>query len=123
MTSICLVAGGTGGHIFPAIAFAEWIKMNVKEVSVSFVCGARPLEREIYGESGIEPYSSAGRFSVRHRRSFKESRTRVAHCPLLSCFQGFFTAKFPRYLCAFWRLRLFYPSSGVTSASNPCSHP
>lgn len=55
MTSICLVAGGTGGHIFPAIAFAEWIKMNVKEVSVSFVCGARPLEREIYGESGIEP--------------------------------------------------------------------
>ena len=57
MKRFCLVAGGTGGHIFPAIAFGEWLKYHhQKEVEVSFICGSRPLEQEIYEASQISPY-------------------------------------------------------------------
>lgn len=56
MTRICLVAGGTGGHIFPAVSFGEWIASRRKDVSISYVCGSRPLEREIYSSRGIEPF-------------------------------------------------------------------
>ncbi|MGI6252625.1 MAG: UDP-N-acetylglucosamine--N-acetylmuramyl-(pentapeptide) pyrophosphoryl-undecaprenol N-acetylglucosamine transferase [Aminivibrio sp.] len=55
MRKICLVAGGTGGHIFPALAFGQWIKKWGKDVSVSYVCGSRPLESEIYASAGISP--------------------------------------------------------------------
>lgn len=53
---ICLVAGGTGGHIFPAVSFGEWIVSRRDDVTVSYVCGSRPLEREIYASRGIEPF-------------------------------------------------------------------
>ena len=68
MKSICLVAGGTGGHIFPAIAFGNWIKIHQKEVEVSFVCGSRPLEQEIYEASQITPLflpTSGSPFGIR----------------------------------------------------------
>lgn len=55
MKHLYIVAGGTGGHIFPAIAFGEWLKTHRREVSVSFVCGSRTLELEIYEASGIKP--------------------------------------------------------------------
>ncbi|MEA4880124.1 MAG: UDP-N-acetylglucosamine--N-acetylmuramyl-(pentapeptide) pyrophosphoryl-undecaprenol N-acetylglucosamine transferase [Synergistaceae bacterium] len=53
---ICLVAGGTGGHIFPALSFGEWISSRGGDVAVSYVCGSRPLEREIYASRRIEPF-------------------------------------------------------------------
>ena len=56
MTRICLVAGGTGGHIFPAVSFGDWIAARKEDVTVSYVCGSRPLEREIYSSRGIEPF-------------------------------------------------------------------
>lgn len=52
---IFLVAGGTGGHIFPAIAFGEWISRTHPDVSVDYICGSRPLEAEIYGAMNIKP--------------------------------------------------------------------
>ncbi len=55
MIRICLVAGGTGGHIFPAVSFGEWIAEKRTDAAVSYVCGSRPLEREIYYSRGIEP--------------------------------------------------------------------
>ncbi|MEA4930191.1 MAG: UDP-N-acetylglucosamine--N-acetylmuramyl-(pentapeptide) pyrophosphoryl-undecaprenol N-acetylglucosamine transferase, partial [Anaerolineaceae bacterium] len=55
-TKLLLVAGGTGGHILPAISFGQWIGKNKPEVSVSYICGRRPLEMEIYSSAGIEPY-------------------------------------------------------------------
>ncbi len=68
MNHICLVAGGTGGHILPAIAFGEWIRAQHREVNVSFVCGSRPAEREIYEGLGLKPYvlsTSGSPFGVR----------------------------------------------------------
>jgi len=54
---ILIVAGGTGGHIFPAMAFGRWILDNGKAESVIYMSGNRPLEIEIYASHGIEPYS------------------------------------------------------------------
>lgn len=56
MTSrLLLVAGGTGGHIWPAISFGKWVEKNKPATSVSYLCGSRPLELEIYLAAGIEP--------------------------------------------------------------------
>ncbi|MCL2147389.1 MAG: UDP-N-acetylglucosamine--N-acetylmuramyl-(pentapeptide) pyrophosphoryl-undecaprenol N-acetylglucosamine transferase [Synergistaceae bacterium] len=52
---VFLVAGGTGGHIFPAVAFEQWLNKEKLVSSVNYVCGNRALELEIYRHSGIEP--------------------------------------------------------------------
>lgn len=51
---ILLVAGGTGGHIMPAISFGSWAAKN-RRAEVIYACGARPLEKEIYSNAGISP--------------------------------------------------------------------
>lgn len=52
---ILLAAGGTGGHIWPAISFGQWIGKHHPECEVRYVCGSRPLEREIYNAASIKP--------------------------------------------------------------------
>lgn len=52
---LLLVAGGTGGHIWPAISFGQWIGRNKPGSYVSYICGRRSLELEIYRSAGIEP--------------------------------------------------------------------
>ena len=52
---LLLVAGGTGGHIWPAISFGQWIGRNKPGSYVSYVCGRRTMEIEIYRSAGIEP--------------------------------------------------------------------
>lgn len=52
---ILLVAGGTGGHIMPAIAFGKYVTSQ-KNVSTRYVCGARPLEVDIYRNHDINPF-------------------------------------------------------------------
>lgn len=52
---LMLVAGGTGGHIFPALAFGNWVRQTHPETQVRFLSGNRPLELEIYKASGIHP--------------------------------------------------------------------
>ncbi|MDR1916132.1 MAG: UDP-N-acetylglucosamine--N-acetylmuramyl-(pentapeptide) pyrophosphoryl-undecaprenol N-acetylglucosamine transferase [Synergistaceae bacterium] len=54
--SLLLVAGGTGGHILPAVAFGDWILREQKGVTVNYISGSRPMELEIYRVSGIEPF-------------------------------------------------------------------
>jgi UDP-N-acetylglucosamine--N-acetylmuramyl-(pentapeptide) pyrophosphoryl-undecaprenol N-acetylglucosamine transferase len=50
-----LVAGGTGGHIMPALAFGQWIRERRPGVEVRYLCGTRALELERYRASSIEP--------------------------------------------------------------------
>ncbi|MDR1379237.1 MAG: UDP-N-acetylglucosamine--N-acetylmuramyl-(pentapeptide) pyrophosphoryl-undecaprenol N-acetylglucosamine transferase [Synergistaceae bacterium] len=67
---ILIVAGGTGGHIFPALAFGCWILAQNKAKRVSYLSGDRPLECDIYASQGIEhdclPLSGSplGSFSI-----------------------------------------------------------
>jgi UDP-N-acetylglucosamine--N-acetylmuramyl-(pentapeptide) pyrophosphoryl-undecaprenol N-acetylglucosamine transferase len=53
---ILIVAGGTGGHIFPALAFGRWILDQKKTEHVFYLSGSRPLETEIYTSQGVHPY-------------------------------------------------------------------
>ncbi|MCF7934807.1 MAG: UDP-N-acetylglucosamine--N-acetylmuramyl-(pentapeptide) pyrophosphoryl-undecaprenol N-acetylglucosamine transferase [Synergistales bacterium] len=54
MSTLLLVAGGTGGHLWPAIAFKRWIDANT-EWTTCLVTGSRPLEYAILAEAGIDP--------------------------------------------------------------------
>lgn len=49
---LLITAGGTGGHIWPALSFGRWIKKFHPECRIQFVCGSRPLEQEIYKAAG-----------------------------------------------------------------------
>lgn len=53
MKRILIASGGTGGHIFPAIVFGK--NLQDQGFSVSWLCGSRELESEIYNSSGINP--------------------------------------------------------------------
>lgn len=52
---IVIAAGGTGGHIFPAIATGREIQELRPEATVIYACGERPLEVDLYRTNGIEP--------------------------------------------------------------------
>ena len=52
---LLFVAGGTGGHIYPAVAVRDAILKNSENIEIRFVCGSRPLEKELYRRLGINP--------------------------------------------------------------------
>lgn len=52
---LLIAAGGTGGHILPAVALGEALSTYHKEVEFRYLCGERPLERELYAQNAIEP--------------------------------------------------------------------
>src|SRR6185295_2969696 len=66
---ILLAAGGTGGHIYPAVALAEAISVEAPRVDIQFVCGSRPAEWQIYRRLGIEPWILP---VAHHRRGYIE---------------------------------------------------
>ena len=49
-----MVAGGTGGHLIPAIAFGQWLSSH--HVSWSLATGSRPLERQICEAHGVHAH-------------------------------------------------------------------
>ncbi|MDO9508577.1 MAG: UDP-N-acetylglucosamine--N-acetylmuramyl-(pentapeptide) pyrophosphoryl-undecaprenol N-acetylglucosamine transferase [Thermovirgaceae bacterium] len=53
---ILLAAGGTGGHIWPAISFAKWMVAKQPDSEVRFVCGSRPVEDSMFSHAGIKPF-------------------------------------------------------------------
>ncbi len=52
---VVIAAGGTGGHIFPAIATGREISELAPDSTVIYACGERPLEIELYRNNDIEP--------------------------------------------------------------------
>ncbi len=52
---IVIAAGGTGGHIFPAIATGKKLQEMVPEAQIIYACGERPLEVRLYERNGINP--------------------------------------------------------------------
>ncbi len=55
MAKILLMAGGTGGHVFPALAVAE--ALQAKGHSVQWLGGARGLEQKVVPKAGIRLHS------------------------------------------------------------------
>ena len=56
MARILLAAGGTGGHIMPALAVAEELKRLAPETVVEFVGTGRPLEAKLIGGAGYRAH-------------------------------------------------------------------
>lgn len=52
---VAIAAGGTGGHIMPALALAEALGNIGHPVTMEFFCGNRPVELRIYAEAGVTP--------------------------------------------------------------------
>lgn len=46
--------GGTGGHIYPAIAVAEHIRDNQPDSTISFFCSHRPIDSQILSPAGFD---------------------------------------------------------------------
>ena len=67
---ILIVAGGTGGHIFPAIVFGR--ELENKNNEVKWLCGSRELEKEIYSSANINPFRLAISGSPLGTRSIKK---------------------------------------------------
>jgi UDP-N-acetylglucosamine--N-acetylmuramyl-(pentapeptide) pyrophosphoryl-undecaprenol N-acetylglucosamine transferase len=52
---ILFAAGGTGGHIYPALAVQKALAVLNGRMECRFICGSRPLEIDLYKRSGIKP--------------------------------------------------------------------
>ncbi|NUN99753.1 MAG: glycosyltransferase, partial [Saprospiraceae bacterium] len=48
-------AGGTGGHIWPAVAVSRALKSHDPRWQCHFVGGDRPVEAEVYAAAGVSP--------------------------------------------------------------------
>lgn len=51
--TVALAAGGTGGHLIPALVYAQWLRQQGEQVQL--ITGSRPLEAEICAAFGEEP--------------------------------------------------------------------
>lgn len=52
---IWLAAGGTGGHIYPALEVGRELRKARPGIAVTWLCGNRPGELSIYRHHGIDP--------------------------------------------------------------------
>ena len=48
--------GGTGGHINPALAMADIIKMNVEDVEIAFMGTPKGIENSLVPQAGYKLY-------------------------------------------------------------------
>ena len=72
--SIIIAAGGTGGHIFPALAMANHFKKNGHKVVIAGT--GNDLERKIFSQSGIEvEYFKAQKIKRKWLMTFLDPRT------------------------------------------------
>jgi len=64
--------GGTGGHIYPAIAVAQRIRKIAPDAAITFFCSSRPIDTKILSASGFESVKliSSG-FSLRPDKLIK----------------------------------------------------
>jgi UDP-N-acetylglucosamine--N-acetylmuramyl-(pentapeptide) pyrophosphoryl-undecaprenol N-acetylglucosamine transferase len=63
--------GGTGGHIYPAIAIAEQIRLTEPEAGILFFCSERSIDSQVLTGSGFEFVRLPGSgFSIRPDKAF-----------------------------------------------------
>lgn len=53
---VLLVAGGTGGHIYPALALGRELRRVAPGIDVRYCCGSRPGEMRIYESQSLQPW-------------------------------------------------------------------
>ena len=83
---ILLAAGGTGGHLFPAITLAREIKKMRPHCQIAFVVSGRSLEKDILAQDGFEIFTLKSQ-GFKGAGFFGKCRS------LLLAFQGIFEAR------------------------------
>ena len=66
---ILIASGGSGGHIFPAIALAEELKLKAPSAQILFVGSDKALDKRIFEKEGFE-YSLLSSNKLPYRISF-----------------------------------------------------
>ncbi len=56
---IAIAAGGTGGHVMPALALGEALRAAAPEIEILFFSGRREQEIRWYGQAGVAPVQLA----------------------------------------------------------------
>ena len=51
-----MTGGGTGGHVYPALAIAETIKANVNDAEIAFVGTEKGIENRLVPKMGYKLY-------------------------------------------------------------------
>ena len=83
-----LAGGGTGGHLYPAVAVARELRDRLPDSEVLFVNAGRPLEREVLARQGFaaqaamhcstdRPGGHPRRRLARHLHQLNQANTKV----------------------------------------------
>lgn len=83
---VLVTGGGTGGHIYPALAIARGIKENNPEAEILFVGTAKGMEADIVPREGF-PFRTVTVEGLTRRISVKALTTLLKTCK--GCFEAF----------------------------------
>ncbi len=78
---VLMTGGGTGGHVYPALAIAEIIKTNIPDAEIAFVGTERGIENRLVPEAGYRLYHVQIQGI---RRSLSLSNLKTAYLVLVS---------------------------------------
>lgn len=83
---VLVTGGGTGGHIYPALAIARGIKEQEPDTDILFVGTAKGMEADIVPSTGL-PFKTVTVEGLKRKISFQALMTLLKTCK--GCFEGY----------------------------------